>query len=279
MAQLPFFRIPGGLEVRQLNEGTAQSPAAGSATAELTLVSAPSARSGKAATVPLARLHPLPAGRGSARHAFRSAPDSSVPAGSAAHVLCLFPRAALRPAARGRSLRGWVGNFDGSAVRGISGSEHAGSPLSELFRTLEGDSGAWRKPRGLQLDSVALCAVSRDLLGGHCDATIQAEHLPDRSRLARCDWHRTDFVDRSGGHVLSGDCSDGRPYERRVLTVHLPEQQAWRRVGSQTVVPLPRVSADSGGVQVGAVPRIVSPQAGTPYCCEPMRRRDTRSSR
>ena len=68
--------------------------------------------------------------------------------------------------------------WDGSAVRGISGSEHAGSPLSELFRTLEGDSGAWRKPSGLQLDSVALCAVSRDFLGGHCDATIQAEPLP-----------------------------------------------------------------------------------------------------
>ena len=90
----------------------------------------------------------------------------------------LFPRATPRPAALGRSLRVWVGNFDGSAVRGISGSEHAGSLLSELFRTLEGDSGAWRKPRGLRLDSVALRAVSRDLRGDHCDATIQAEHLP-----------------------------------------------------------------------------------------------------
>ena len=180
-------------------------------------------------------------------------------------VLRLFPRAALRPAALDRSLRVWVGNFDGSADRGISGSEHAGSPLSELVRTLEGDSGAWRKPRGLQLDSVALSAVSRDLPGDHCDATIQAEHVSGRSRLARCDWHRTVFVDRSGSHVLSGDCLDGRPYARRVLTVHLPELQAWRRVGSRTVVPLPRVSADCGVLQVGTVPCIVSPQAGTPY--------------
>ena len=155
--------------------------------------------------------------------------------------------------------------WDGSAVRGISGSEHVGSPLSELFRTLEGDSGDWREPSGLQLDSVARCAVSRDLPGEHCDATIQAEHLPGRSRLARCDWHRTVFVDRGGGHVLSGDCLDGRPHERRVLTVHLPELQAWRRVGSQTVVPLPPFSADCGVAQVGTVPRIVSPQAGTPY--------------
>ena len=163
----------------------------------------------------------------------------------------------------------WVGNFDGSAVRGISGSEHAGPLLFELFRALEGDSGEWRKPRGLQLDSVTLCAASRDLPGEHCDATIQAEHLPGRSRLARCDWHRAVFVDRGSGHVLSGNCLDGRPYERRVLTVHPPELQAWRRVGSQTVVPLPRVSADCGVVQVGTVPRIVSPQAGTPYLLRP----------
>ena len=159
----------------------------------------------------------------------------------------------------------WVGNFDGSAVRGISGAEDAGPLLFELFRALEGDSGEWREPRGLQLERVALCAESRDLPGEHCPATIQAEQVPGRSRLARCDWHRAAFIDRSSGHVLSGDCLDGRPYERRVLTVYPPELQAWWRAGSQTVAPLPPFSADCGAVQVGTAPRIVSPQAGTPY--------------
>lgn len=159
----------------------------------------------------------------------------------------------------------WVGNFDGSAVRGISGAEHAGPLLFELFRALEGDSGEWREPRGLQLESVALCAASRDLPGEHCRATIQAERVPGRSSLTRCDWHRAAFVDRSSGHILSGDCLDGRPYERRVLTVYPPELQAWWRAGRQAVAPLPPVSADCGGVQAGTAPRIVSPQAGTPY--------------
>lgn len=159
----------------------------------------------------------------------------------------------------------WVGNFDGSAVRGISGAEHAGPLLFELFRALEGGDGEWRRPRGLRLGRLALCAVSRGLPGESCGATIRAEYVPGRSRLARCDYHRQAFVDRGSGHILSGDCLDGRPYRRRVLTVYPPELQTWRRAENQAVAPLPPVSADCGSAQAGAPPRIVSPQAGTPY--------------
>jgi penicillin-binding protein 1C len=164
----------------------------------------------------------------------------------------------------------WVGNFDGRPRKGISGSQHAGPLLFDLFRAL--DPGGrylpgpekWTK-RIFDLDQIELCAESRELPGPFCPLRMKATYLPGRSHLRQCTWHRRALVDSGTGELLSGDCVRERPHELRSFTVFPAELVAWWRAQGSPVPEPPRVSSACRGIPAGEPPRIVSPAAATPY--------------
>lgn len=164
----------------------------------------------------------------------------------------------------------WVGNFDGRPRKGISGSQHAGPLLFDLFRSIDPGGGNpaksadWtRKPQ--DLDKIELCAESRELPGPLCPVRIEATYLPGRSRLTQCSWHRRVLVDAESGDLLSGDCVRERPHDFRLLTVFPAELVAWWRAHGSPIPDPPRVSAACKGIPAGEAPRIVSPAEATPY--------------
>jgi penicillin-binding protein 1C len=168
----------------------------------------------------------------------------------------------------------WVGNFDGRPRKGISGSQHAGPLLFDLFRAIDpgggnpAESTDWTK-RVHDLDQIELCAESRELPGPFCPLRMKAVYLPGRSHLIQCTWHRRALVDAESGELLSGDCVRERPHEFRLLTVFPAELVAWWRAqGSpqnNQILGTPRFSSACRGVPAGDPPRIVSPAAATPY--------------
>lgn len=164
----------------------------------------------------------------------------------------------------------WVGNFDGRPRKGISGSQHAGPLLFDLFRAVDPGGGDPSKPadwtkRVFDLDRIELCAESRELPGPFCPVRIQATYLPGRSHLTQCTYHRRVLVDAGTGELLSGDCLRQRPHELRTLTVFPAELVAWWRAQGSRVPEPPRVSSACRGIPAGEPPRIVSPAAATPY--------------
>ncbi|MEA2695213.1 MAG: penicillin-binding protein [Acidobacteriota bacterium] len=165
----------------------------------------------------------------------------------------------------------WVGNFDARPVQGISGSQHAGPLLFDLFRAIErnigGGGGAEgpRKPLGVEPEEIEVCAESHELPGPYCPTRIRVPYLPGRSKLSACSYHRQVLVDTQTGDLLSGDCVTARAHRFRVLTVYPPELAAWWRSQGNHVDDLPRLAAGCQGIPSGEAPKIVSPDAATAY--------------
>lgn len=158
----------------------------------------------------------------------------------------------------------WVGNFDGRPVLGISGAEHAGPLLFDLFRSLGDDS----RPALLRApeieDLLEVCAGSHELPGPYCPARVKVPYLRGATRLPSCRMHRRVFVDRETGELLAGACLATRPHEARVIALEPPELTAFWRATGQRVEPLPR-PAPGCGSPLSEPPRIVSPDARTAY--------------
>jgi len=159
----------------------------------------------------------------------------------------------------------WVGNFDGKPRKGISGSQHAGPLLFDLFRALDGGGRGPVKPDGLVRDEIEVCVLSHQLPGPSCPGRVKIPYLPGKSKLSACTLHRRMLVDSETGELLAGDCVSRRPHEFRVLTIYPPELVAWWRSQGNPVQEVPRLSGACSGIPDGEPPRIVSPDGATPY--------------
>jgi penicillin-binding protein 1C len=159
----------------------------------------------------------------------------------------------------------WVGNFDGKPRKGISGSQHAGPLLFDLFRALESGGRGPVKEEGLAREEIEVCALSHQLPGPSCPERVRIPYIPGKSRLTACTIHRRMLVDSRTGELLSGDCVGRRPHELRLFTLYPPELVAWWRSQGNPVQEVPRLSPACQGVPDGDPPRIVSPDATTPY--------------
>lgn len=159
----------------------------------------------------------------------------------------------------------WVGNFDGHGRKGISGAEFAAPILFDLFRALEPDGSRLPKPRGLRLETLEVCSLSHQLLGPFCPHRTRITYIPGKTHLTECDQHRRVFVDAKSGRILTGDCLARRSHKAKLLTVYPPELVAWWSAQGEPVPALPSFAPGCGEIPAAAPPRIVSPQAQTPY--------------
>ena len=159
----------------------------------------------------------------------------------------------------------WVGNFDGKPRKGISGSQHAGPLLFDLFRSLESGGRGPVRNEGQVRDEIEVCALSHELPGPYCPERARIAYLPGRSKLTACPLHRPMLVDRQTGELLAGDCIGSRPSELRLFTLYPPELVAWWRSQGNPVQEAPRPSPACSGLPDAEPPRIVSPDAATPY--------------
>jgi len=159
----------------------------------------------------------------------------------------------------------WVGNPDGRGQEGISGALHAGPLLFDLFRALDpGAPGPTRDER-LRLVETEVCAESHELAGAFCPRRTTVTTVAGVSRLRTCPIHRRVFVDAESGELLAGDCLRERPHRPLVLSVYPAELTAWQRARGQQVATPPPLSSACRDIPGGDPPRIVSPDANTPY--------------
>jgi penicillin-binding protein 1C len=158
----------------------------------------------------------------------------------------------------------WSGNFDGHGQKGMSGSEFAAPLLFDLFRAIEGDAHL-RRPNGINIESVEVCAISHQLPTEYCRERTRVEYIPGRTRLHACEMHRAMIVDAKSGERLSGDCVAQVAHRTVIATVQPPELVAWWRAQEQPFETLPPFAKRCSDVASDAAPKIVSPDAATPY--------------
>ncbi|MUM77375.1 penicillin-binding protein 1C [Pseudodesulfovibrio sp. F-1] len=162
----------------------------------------------------------------------------------------------------------WVGNPDGTPVKGISGAVHAGPLFFDLLRALDEPGRDLRLPEAPALRSVTLCSASGLPAGPDCPATIQSPAGPTLA-LPRCAEHRRILVDRETGLRLEGSClaapvPGGRAEAGTAQTVP-PELAAWMAAQGKPAPGLPPLSPLCPDVPGGLGPTILSPSSATPY--------------
>ena len=158
---------------------------------------------------------------------------------------------------------------------GISGAQHAGPLLFDLFRALEPRGSALpeghRSPRSrLGVASTEVCADSHHLPGPFCPRLTKVDTLADRTKLPTCELHRRVFVDAESSDLLLGECLRQRPSRSTVLSLYPAELTGWWRArGRLDFDEIPPLSPHCRDVPNADPPRIVSPDAATPYLVRP----------
>ena len=157
----------------------------------------------------------------------------------------------------------WAGNFDGHGQKGMSGSEFAAPLLFDLFRALPMED---RRPRlSSEQSTIEVCSLSHDLPTPYCRDRVRVPYIPGRTHLHACEMHRPIFIDAKTKERLAGDCVASHKHLQVVATNYPADLVAWWRAQNQTFDELPPLAASCNDVASGAKPRIVSPDAATPY--------------
>lgn len=159
----------------------------------------------------------------------------------------------------------WVGNPDGRGQKGISGSEHAGPILFDVFRSVEGDGSRITMPEGLRLGTIEVCRESHLLPTPYCGERDKITYIKGVSRIPRDNYAKKIFVDSESGDLLLGDCIGERPHESRVITTYPPELVAWWMADGKKPDAVPPLSPYCNDVSSERRPEILSPDKSTPY--------------
>jgi penicillin-binding protein 1C len=163
----------------------------------------------------------------------------------------------------------WVGNFDGSPMRWVSGTRGSGPLLHAILLAL-GPGGPFSRPGGLAEGTV--CSASGARPGASCPAlrreTFLAGHVPSDT----CTVHRRVPIDTRTG-LLAEASTPAAAVEHRAYTVYPPEYHAWMRARGLPLPPSAHASDPlAEGIQTSDRLRVEYPGSGTVFQLDPVLR-------
>lgn len=170
----------------------------------------------------------------------------------------------------------WVGNFDGSPMRRVSGVTGAG-PLFKSIMLALGPGGAFVPPSGLA--SAMVCPASGQRPSAACPLVRRTPVLPGTAPTDTCTVHRRVEIDRRSG-LLASEATPPEHIEAKLYTVHPEPYHPWMR--AQGMPFPPRATHDAVVQTVADTTRpptytdaltIQYPQTGTLYRLDPVLRR------
>lgn len=121
----------------------------------------------------------------------------------------------------------WVGNFDGSPMRRVSGITGAG-PLYRSIMMHLGPGGAFPSPEAAGLEAADVCPASGQRPGAHCPVARREWFLPGTAPRDTCRVHRVVPIDTRSG-LLADPATPSRHVEHRRFTVHPEIYHPWMR--------------------------------------------------
>lgn len=130
----------------------------------------------------------------------------------------------------------WVGNFDGSPMREVSGITGAGpifhAVMDAAMRTRKSGPLGFAKEGMVE---VSVCALSGARASHACPHAVHEWMTPESAEaLSTCDWHVALAVDPRNGLRAGPGCSNT---ETRVYEQLPPEYDAWAATAHRPVVP------------------------------------------
>ncbi len=121
----------------------------------------------------------------------------------------------------------WLGNFDGTAMKKISGVAGAGPIFREVMLLLHRDFPPSPPMRPTNLVKAAICTASGARPNPFCPNQMQEVFLPDNVPSATCEWHRFMAIPEANKDLLSqAAMQDFRP---RVALFYPALYQPWAK--------------------------------------------------
>jgi penicillin-binding protein 1C len=161
----------------------------------------------------------------------------------------------------------WVGNFDGSSMRGTSGISGAGPLFHAVMvaamraqrggRVVGGGSLAIAaRPDDGSLERIEVCALSGEAPGPGCTHRV-TEWMPrgDGAALPVCSFHERVRIDRQSGLRAGPGCAPAEVVEED-FERYPPEYGAWASAADRPLAPAlgsPRCPPDDADARVGGV--------------------------
>ena len=100
----------------------------------------------------------------------------------------------------------WVGNFDATTNKNLSGAKSAGPLLFDIINTLPNDSGiVWWNPENYHFETTEVCAITGYAASSRCEHTLERAVAGHKS-LKQCPFHRKVFVDSLGQYSVCSRC-------------------------------------------------------------------------
>ena len=127
----------------------------------------------------------------------------------------------------------WVGNFDGSPMREVSGITGAGP----LFRAVMSAAARFIPPGELarpRAPEVEICPLSGRAAGPHCPHTKQ-ERIPEGAKLGSCQLHTSVLIDTLTGELAGPSCQTD--VEARAFEAYPPLFMPWARTAKRPLAP------------------------------------------
>ncbi len=170
----------------------------------------------------------------------------------------------------------WVGNFDGSPMRWVSGTRGTGPILNALLREV-GSSGAFVRPPGVVEREV--CPTSGHRPGAFCP-TVRRQAMRAETPLGPpCTVHQVHAVDARTGLKADADTPPDA-VERRLFVVHPPAFRGWMR---ERGMPLPPTATAAVAARAGLAYSdrlwITYPEPGTAFVLDPVLRPEYQRAR
>ena len=164
----------------------------------------------------------------------------------------------------------WVGNFDGSPMRRVSGVTGAGPLFQAIMRTL-GSGGRFPDPTTRGLVSESVCPASGARPGAHCPAPRDEWFLPGTVPTDTCTVHQRIRMDRQTGQRATSE-TPADAVTDRLYTVYPERYHDWMREHNRPLPP-PRPVTDAQTTAENERASIHYPTSGMRFMMDPVLRR------
>lgn len=167
----------------------------------------------------------------------------------------------------------WVGNFDGTPMRRVSGISGAApiyhDILLHLYRYHDPPPLLADPPEGIVHRRI--CPLSGQLVGQHCPHAIEELFLAGTEPTETCPMHRAYWVDARSGLLTQPDA----PHAVQKVFIHFPPlYQTWAHEMGYPTPPTRYATDESAAADASPAIEIVHPNDGDVYALDPVLRRE-----
>ena len=159
----------------------------------------------------------------------------------------------------------WVGNFDGTGVSSLVGSEVAGPILFSLFTALTTPATNRWFTRAGRTNTREVCSLSGMLPSSYCRSSKFDYYIPSVSPNTVCTIHKGIYIDERTGTTLCSHCRVGRTYRHAVFEEWPVAIGTWLKRNGFAIPHLPGHFSECTGLVAGHNPVVTSPSENSEY--------------